>query len=71
MNFINRVIHPLLKKIVFIIFVDLAFQFSTALSHYEAEQQALKSSLDANDQLLKQVTNSMNMIRNFVNLFFS
>lgn len=33
----------------------LAFQFSSTLSHYEAEQQALKSSLDANDQLLNQV----------------
>ncbi|CAF3387854.1 unnamed protein product [Rotaria sp. Silwood1] len=32
-----------------------AFQFSTALSHYEAEQQALKTSLDANDHLLKQL----------------
>jgi len=32
-----------------------AFQFNTALSHYEAEQQALKASLDANDQLLKQL----------------
>jgi len=32
-----------------------AFQFSTALSHYEAEQQALKTSLNANDQLLKQL----------------
>ncbi|UJR35281.1 hypothetical protein I4U23_028044 [Adineta vaga] len=32
-----------------------AFQFSTALSHYEAEQQALKTSLDTNDQLLKQL----------------
>ncbi|CAF0785447.1 unnamed protein product [Rotaria sordida] len=32
-----------------------AFQFSSALSHYEAEQQALKTSLNANDQLLKQV----------------
>lgn len=36
-------------------FVFLAFQFSSALSHYEAEQQALKTSLDANDQLLKQL----------------
>lgn len=32
-----------------------AFQFSSTLSHYEAEQQALKTSLDANEQLLKQV----------------
>lgn len=32
-----------------------AFQFSSALSHYEAEQQALKTSLNANDQLLKQL----------------
>ena len=35
--------------------VCLAFQFSSTLSHYEAEQQALKTSLDANDQLMKQV----------------
>lgn len=32
-----------------------AFQFSTTLSHYEAEQQALKTSLNTNDQLLKQL----------------
>ena len=32
-----------------------AFQFSSTLSHYEAEQQALKTSLDANEQLLKQL----------------
>ena len=35
--------------------LTLAFQFSSSLSHYESEQQALKSSLDANDHLLKQV----------------
>lgn len=33
-----------------------AFQFSSSLSHYESEQQALKSSLDANDHLLKQLS---------------
>jgi len=32
-----------------------AFQFSSTLTHYDAEQQALKMSLDANDQLLKQL----------------
>jgi len=32
-----------------------AFQFSSTLSHYEAEQQALKTSLDTNEQLLKQL----------------
>ena len=36
-------------------FIDLAFQFSTALSHYETEQQTLKMSLNTNEQLLKQV----------------
>jgi hypothetical protein len=57
MNFINRVKHIHSLKNDFI-FVYLAFQFSTALSHYEAEQQALKTSLDANGQLLKQVMNN-------------
>lgn len=47
---------------------DLAFQFSSALSHYEAEQQALKGSLDANDQLLKQVIieEIIRLIANFI-----
>ncbi len=55
MNFINRVKH-IKKEILFFSFIYLAFQFNTALSHYEAEQQALKTSLDANYQLLNQVT---------------
>ncbi len=51
----------------FSIFFCLAFQFSTGLSHYEAEQQALKTSLDANDQLLKQVR--IEFILSFICLF--
>ncbi|CAF0753377.1 unnamed protein product [Didymodactylos carnosus] len=32
-----------------------AFQFSSALTHYNTEQQTLKTSLDSNDHLLKQL----------------
>ncbi len=44
----------------------IAFQFSSALSHYEAEQQALKTSLDANDQLLKQVIVNIKLLLLFI-----